>query len=121
MRRIGSSLCFAAASVVLIGAAPAQPPAPAKPVAARGLRGARTAKAPAKPSTKPAPAQIASATPPPGDISTFSTDPGQCREACAHTYYFCLAGEDAPSCPQNWSSCLITCNRPPIQSQTTTP
>jgi hypothetical protein len=115
MRRIGFSLCFAAVAVGLIGAAPAQPPAPAKPVAASGLRGAQTAKTATKP------AQIASTTPPPppGDASTFSTDPGQCREACAHTYYFCLAGEDAPSCPQNWSSCLIACNRPAIQSEIT--
>jgi hypothetical protein len=119
MRRVGFSLCLAAMAVALIGAAPAQPPAPAKPVAASGLRGAQTAKTAPKPA--PAPAQIASATPPPppGDASTFSTDPGQCREGCAHTYYFCLAGEDAPSCPQNWSSCLIACNRPAIQSQIT--
>lgn len=121
MRRVGISLCFAAMAVALIGAAPAQPPAPAKPAAASGLRGAQAAKTPAK--LAAAPAQIASTTPPPtpGDASTYSTDPGQCREACAHTYYFCLAGEDAPSCPQNWSSCLIGCNRPPIQSQTTAP
>jgi|SRR5580692_9541079 hypothetical protein len=121
MRRIGFSLCFAAMAVALIGAAPAQAPAPPKPVvAASGLRGAQTAKAPARPAA--APTQIARTTPPPtSDASTYSTDPGQCREGCAHTYYFCLAGEDAPSCPQNWSSCLIGCNRPPIQSQTTAP
>jgi len=120
MRRIGSSLCFAALAVALIGAAPAQPPAPAKPTAANGMRGAQTVKTSAKPAA--APAKVASTTPPAiGDVSTFSTDPGQCREACAHTYYFCLAGDDAPSCPQNWSSCLITCNRAPIQSQTMTP
>jgi len=74
---------------------------------ASGLRGAQTAKAPARPAA--APTQIARTTPPPtSDASTYSTDPGQCREGCAHTYYFCLAGEDAPSCPQNWSSCLIS-------------
>ena len=117
MRRIGSSLCFAALAVLLVGAAPVQPPPPAKSVAASGLRGAQTAKT----AKTPPPALLASASPPPGDGSSLPADPGQCREACAHTYYFCLAGEDAPSCPQNWSSCLIACNRPAIQSEITTP
>jgi hypothetical protein len=117
MRRIGFSLCFAALAVLLVGAAPVQPPVPARSVAATGLRGAQTVKT----AKTPPPQQLASATPPPSGASTLPTDPGQCREGCAHTYYFCLAGDDAPSCPQNWSSCLIACNRPAIQSEITAP
>ena len=118
MRRIGFSLCFAAAAVMLLGVAPAKPPHPViplKPAAAKGLRGSQPAK----------PAKVAALGPnaslPASNASALPADPGQCRVTCAHTYYFCLAGEDAPSCPQNWSSCLITCNRAPIQSQTMTP
>jgi hypothetical protein len=42
-------------------------------------------------------------------------DPGQCRLACAHSYYFCLAGENAEACPGNWTQCLTTCGRPRAQ------
>ena len=55
MRRIGFSLCFAAAAVMLLGVAPAKPPRPViplKPAAAKGLRGSQPAK-PAKVDTVP--------------------------------------------------------------------
>jgi hypothetical protein len=115
MRRIGFSLCFAAAAVMLLGATPTKHPRPVippKPAAAKGLRGSE----PAKPVN--AAALGSSASPPAPNASAVPTDPGQCRVTCAHTYYFCLSGDDAPSCPQNWSSCLDACNRPPIQPET---
>jgi hypothetical protein len=118
MRRIGFSLCFAAAAVMLLGVAPAKRPRPvipAKPAAAKGLRGPQ----PAKPANAAAPGPNASLPAP--NASALPTDPGQCRAACAHTYYFCLSGDDAPSCPQNWTSCLTACNRPPIQPETAVP
>ncbi len=114
MRRIGSSLCFAALAVLLVGAAPAQPPKASQPTppATNALRGAQAANAPAPPLA----ASLASA-----DASAIPADSDQCRAACAHTYYFCLAGEDAPSCPQNWTSCLADCSRPAIQPDVPSP
>ena len=118
MRRIGFRLCLAACAVLLLGAAAHQRPAPAKPAVASGLRGAQGAK-PAK--AAPIAAPLLRASLPTSDASALPADPGQCRAACAHTYYFCLAGDDAPSCPQNWTSCLAGCSRPAIQPETATP
>jgi hypothetical protein len=115
MRRIGFCLCLAALAAALIGAAPAeQPTAPARPTAV--LRGAPAAKKTqtaqtAKPAAAPAP--LAAAASPVGVAS--AADPGQCRTACDHSYYFCLAGQDADSCPESWTSCRTGCNTPPIQ------
>jgi hypothetical protein len=35
--------------------------------------------------------------------------PDDCRLSCAQTYYFCLAGEDAPRCPTTWGMCVDSC------------
>lgn len=73
---------------------------------AAGLRGPVAAQraGPLKVASSLAP--ILSATP----IATSSpADPAQCRLACAHSYYFCLAGEDADVCPEAWTQCLATC------------
>jgi hypothetical protein len=115
MRRIGISLCLAALGVLLVGAAPVQPPRiviPAKSATASGLRGAQTPN-PAKP--QPLAAPILAASQPASDVSAIPADPGQCRLSCAHGYYFCLSGQDAAFCPQSWTSCLGGCNRAPIQ------
>lgn len=84
-----------------------------------GLRGAQTATGvvagtavPATPAPLPPPIQskaplaffAAGAQPPAQSVQ-------ECRLGCARTYYFCLAGEDAPSCPQNWTSCRAACAR----------
>jgi hypothetical protein len=113
MRRIGFSLCFAALAVLLVGAAPVQQPTVVNAAKASGLRGAQAANVAKTPA--PAPAPILNASLPTSDASAAPADPGQCRISCAHTYYFCLAGQDAPSCPQNWTSCLNDCSRAPIQ------
>ncbi len=48
-----------------------------------------------------------------GDSALGQTDAGQCRLACARTYYFCLASEGATGCPENWSQCASSCARGP--------
>lgn len=112
MRRIGFCLCLAVLATALIGAAPAeQPTAPARPVTV--LRGSQAAQN-AKPAARP-PAPLAPAASPVGDAAAAAADPGQCRTACDHSYYFCLAGQDSDSCPETWSSCRTGCNRAPIQ------
>jgi hypothetical protein len=118
MRRVRFSFCFAACAVMLLAAVPAKHPRPVippKPAAANGLRGPQSAK----------PVNAAALGPnaslPAPNASVLPTDPGQCRATCAHTYYFCLSGADAPSCPQNWTSCLNVCDRPPIRPETATP
>ncbi len=83
-----------------------------------GLRGAEsatgvvTAPAPTPPAPLPPPIQskaplaffAANAQPAAQDVQA-------CRLGCARSYYFCLASEDAPSCPQNWTSCRADCAR----------
>ncbi|HEY3887169.1 MAG TPA: hypothetical protein VGL73_01255 [Caulobacteraceae bacterium] len=118
MWRIGLRLGLAACAVLLLGAAAPQRPAPVKPAAASGLRGAQGAK-PAR--AAPIASPVLRASLPPSDAALLPADPDQCRAGCAHTYYFCLAGDDAPSCPQNWTACLASCNRAPIQPQTAPP
>ena len=119
MRRIGFRLCLAACAMLLAGAVQIPKPAPPKPAAAAsGLRGEQGAK-PAK--AAPIVSPLLRASLPASDASVLPTDPGQCRAACAHTYYFCLSGDDAPSCPQNWTACLASCNRAPIQPQAALP
>jgi hypothetical protein len=43
-----------------------------------------------------------------------ANEPGQCRIACAQSYYFCLAGDDAETCAPSWGQCLSTCTGPPL-------
>ena len=109
MRRIGFSLCWAALGCLLVGAAPVprpRPVIPAKSVAASGLRGAQAAN-PAKAPRLAAP--IAAASLPASGVPAIAADPGQCRLACAHRYYFCLSAQDPAYCPQSWTSCLNDC------------
>lgn len=35
-------------------------------------------------------------------------DTGQCRAACARSYYFCTAGGD-DICPSHWAQCTARC------------
>jgi hypothetical protein len=114
MRRIGKLLGLAAVAILVAGAAPDGAPvhrarlAPANAAAANGLRGAQGVhggRAPAQPPILHA--SLPALAPPAAVI-----DPRQCRMACARPYYFCLAGEDAGSCPQTWSQCLSACDQP---------
>jgi len=109
-----------ALSVLIAGPALAAPGGGLRVVAASsdaaGLRGSQAAPA------LSAPAPQASSLPPPiqskaplgffaANAQPAARDVGACRLACARAYYFCLAGEDAPSCPQNWTSCRADCTR----------
>jgi hypothetical protein len=109
---------LAACAVLLVGAAPVQRLTPTKSATASGLRGAQGAK-PAK--AAPIVSPLLRASLPASADRAPAADPGQCHAACAHTYYFCLSGDDAPSCPQNWTACLASCNRAPIQPQAALP
>jgi hypothetical protein len=75
---------------------PQQPPPPPPRAAVKPLK--------AKPARLPAAFAPPKASPIPPDAS-------QCRQACAHAYYFCLAGGEADSCPGPWTSCLSDCSR----------
>jgi len=131
MRRI-AAMALAGAALLLIAAAPgagpgrhAQITVPRQPPsAASGLRGAQgparpgqaQAKTPLLPPANPvaaltpAFAQPLQAVPP-----VAAVDAGQCRRACARPYYFCLAGDDADSCPTDWSRCVSACDRGPAR------
>jgi hypothetical protein len=119
MRRVGFSLCFAAAAVMLIGAAPGkrqQVVIPPKPAAAKPARQTRPTSSAPTPQFLPNTAASLSGTAlAASDASAIPPGPRQCRAGCAHSYYFCLSGSDADSCPQTWSSCLTDCSRDPIQ------
>ena len=75
---------------------------------------------PAGAEQKPAPKAKA---PPPAVVATPQTalqpliplassrpggDTGQCRAACARSYYFCTAGGD-DICPSHWAQCNARC------------
>jgi hypothetical protein len=114
MQRIGFCLCLAAAVAALAGAEPSAAQQPAPQVQHLKL----VAPAPSRPQpakTPTPPAQPLGGNPTTSDMSAIPADVGQCRQACAHTYYFCLAGQDAESCPESWTSCLTACNQAPIQ------
>jgi hypothetical protein len=119
MRRIGFRLGLAACLMLLVGAVQIPKPAAPKaaPVSASGLRGEQGKPTKAAPIASP----VLRANLPASADQGFAADPGQCHAGCAHTYYFCLAGDDAPSCPQNWTACLASCNRAPIQPQAALP
>ena len=95
--------------LVLSGAAdaatqPAWPPTPKPP--AEGMRSLLEAA--------PTPAPLSAYTPAVsfiGDSALGQMDASQCRQSCAHTYFFCLSTEGAGDCPENWTSCLASCSR----------
>jgi hypothetical protein len=89
-------------------AAPARRPAADTPSSA-GLRGPVSADGAGPAKAAPAPTLI-SAVPAP---AANAQDRDQCRLACAHSYYFCLADPQAAACPETWIRCLSTCDRPP--------
>jgi len=104
----------------LLIAAPALAAAPgslrAVGSSASGLRGsqAATAAATPTPATAPLPPPIQSKAPLAffaSDAQPAARDVGQCRQGCAQAYYFCLAGGDASSCPETWTSCRSDCSR----------
>ena len=39
-------------------------------------------------------------------------DAQACRQGCAQTYYFCMAGETPEECPEAWSRCAVGCAVP---------
>jgi hypothetical protein len=81
-----------------------------------GLRGPQAAAA-KTPAPRPRPLALAALPPlpqPPGASPLAGVDPNQCRAACARTYYFCLAGENAEACPEPWTRCVVDCTHPPI-------
>ncbi len=47
-------------------------------------------------------------------IASAKPDLGQCRTACAHTYYFCQAGPSVTDCAGAWGQCLSDCSFPPL-------
>jgi len=115
MRIVTLALC-------LLIAAPALAAAPGSlrvvGSSASGLRGSQAAAT----VTAPAPAPEAAPLPPPiqskaplvffaSDAQPAARDVGQCRQGCAQAYYFCLAGGDAQSCPETWTSCRSDCSR----------
>jgi len=101
MRLVTAALCL-----LIAGPALAAPSA--------GLRGAQSAPTVATPAPAPLPPPIQSKAPLAffaSDAQPAARDAGQCRQDCARAYYFCLAGGDASSCPQIWTSCRADCSR----------
>jgi len=82
---------------------------------ADGLRGTQAATAVTAPAPQaPLPPSIQSKAPLAffaSDAQPPARDVGQCRQGCAQAYYFCLAGGDAASCPETWTSCRSDCSR----------
>ena len=114
MRIVTAALCL-----LIAGPALAAPSGSLHVVAsssdAAGLRGAQPASSVSTATTpQPLPPPIQSKAP----LAFFAAagqpaprDAGECRQACARSYYFCLAGDYAASCPQEWTSCRSDCNR----------
>ena len=116
MRFFGGCLGLAALAVLVGGAAPLAPAAPGhlirivaapKTATQTGLRGAQ---GPGPVRVQPSLALRAGPLP---IASVAPVDAGECREACARPYYFCLARENDGGCPQDWSHCLTACDEPP--------
>ena len=100
--------------VVLFATSAAAAPQRAPAVDAAGLRGPVPAGDPGAGTSSPttAAARLRKTVAPPQPIvSTLPADGGQCRQACAHTYYRCLAGDYAEQCPQAWTLCRADCVR----------
>jgi hypothetical protein len=118
MRFVTAVLCVLIAGPALAAAPVSLRVVKTSPDAA-GLRGAQSAStaaspAAATPASTPLPPSIQSKAPLSFYAASAQPAPrvaGECRQACAHSYYFCLAGGDAPSCPQQWTSCRSDCNR----------
>ena len=115
MRRLAFLMILLASTpaATRAGAAPPHKVLEGRPETDAGLRGPLSVDK--NKAAKAAP--LASPIPPAAGLvaASVSVDPGQCRLACAHSYYFCLAGEDADACSGNWTQCLTTCNRPQTQ------
>jgi len=45
-------------------------------------------------------------------IVSAAPSPGQCRNDCAHSYYFCPSGPAATDCADTWSQCVVSCAHP---------
>ncbi|HXQ11116.1 MAG TPA: hypothetical protein VN805_09015 [Caulobacteraceae bacterium] len=132
MRRFARVLLLASAAIFLMAASagdqvhrpllvvPQNPPVPA------GLRGPQAVPPPSPPPSAPQLAlappaasaiQPAVAHPPsrgaaPAAPNAAATDAEPCRLACAQPYYFCLAGENAATCPDAWRRCVAACDMP---------
>jgi len=116
MRIITAAFC-----ILIAGPALAAPTGSLRVVSASsnavGLRGAQSASTVSTPAvTPPAPLPPPIQSKAPLSFFAASAQPaprgaGECRQGCARAYYFCLAGGDAPSCPQEWTSCRSDCSR----------
>jgi hypothetical protein len=100
---------------------------PARTALPTSLRGALAAD---KPVLAPTPAKRPVLAPPAGlivrqpgpllasptatPLASTKPDPGQCRAACAHAYYFCLSAPGSTDCGASWSQCLGDCSHPPL-------
>ena len=138
MRRVAQLLFLAGAAMLLMAASAGdrvhrpQIAVPQNPPLPRGLRGSEAAT-PTPPTTNPASptapmktatafgqttlAQLASGQRAPAftaqtAAAAAAVDPRECRLACAQPYYFCLAGETAGVCPDNWGRCVAACDMP---------
>jgi hypothetical protein len=89
--------------------APDQPQGAAPQTSAMTSTAAATS-APASPPTSPSAALMSTASLPPSPVFAARPDPLQCRQTCAHSYYFCLAGENPESCSPTWGECVSACD-----------
>jgi hypothetical protein len=99
-------------AAVMADAAPANGSPAARRAALRGLQPARPRAVAPAPTRLPAAFSPLPSAPP-------APDEGQCRQACAHAYFFCSAGADSDSCAGGWTSCLSDC-APAIGAPTAT-
>jgi hypothetical protein len=128
--RIGlllASLALLAASAPAVRAAPEEPKArpAARAKLPTNLRGTQTPSSPPPAAPKLAPPPLAALAGPAGStarsilpsaapIASAKPDLGQCRTACAHTYYFCLSSPGGGDCSDTWGQCLSQCSYPRI-------
>jgi len=90
------------------------------PAAAAGLRGPVAAQAPA---VRQSPIPVAMSPdisaqslflPTPIASAPVGGAPQQCRQTCAQTYYFCLAGDQQDECSASWGQCRSACDAPTL-------
>jgi hypothetical protein len=114
MRRRTTFLVFIALTCLAGGLATAAPKPktaaviPPKPGSAQALRGPIDAAPSRDPVQR---AALRGFSPLPSQIEATPYPAGQCRSACAQSYYLCQADQDAgSSCSQSWSSCVVGCS-----------
>jgi DMSO/TMAO reductase YedYZ molybdopterin-dependent catalytic subunit len=104
---VALALAAGPAAAATRGAEAGDAPAPKRAM----LRGPQSA-APTHPAAAPAKAPPLPLSAPIQSLaSRVPADAGQCRLACAQTYYFCLADAGPETCPDGWTRCLAGCSR----------